>query len=214
MPNHQPLTVSEKLLNDILCRKGLSPIRIPPSGVDGERRPDFKVEIGHTTTIWEVKEICANPNERSIEEAVSEGCVYSIKSKPRLNSDIDSAIKQFISYGCTNNPCIIAIMDNRSFFTKDLILPSLIMSILAGRGHYSTNENGESYEIHRDKSRISNHTFLSAIALIHKETEEITLFHNPKSAFPLVFPYLTTVFKYHYHLEKKEHGHIWTQTAV
>lgn len=211
MLNPQMMTPSERLLVKILNRHGLDPVKIPESNITGEKRPDFEVEIGHYHTTWEVKEINENPKEQKIEKTISEGQTYSIDSERRVKDDINRAIKQFISHGSTSTPCIIALMDNRGFFTKDLVLPYKIMLTLAGRGHFSTNQNGHRYEIYRDKSRISDHDFVSAIALIYKETEEIIIFHNPNAKFPLTSPPFTAILKNNYRLEKNDRGHDWIQ---
>ncbi|MDQ8037987.1 MAG: hypothetical protein REI12_11240 [Pedobacter sp.] len=208
MPKPDKLTASEKLLINILEKHGITPYRIPPSQNKGEESPDFEISIGSTSTIWEVKEITENSFEKSIEGEEYEES-YSIESRKRLNKRVDKAVKQLSSFKAENKPCIIAIMDNRSFFTKDLILHDEIMLILAGRGHFSTDRDGQRHEIHRDKSRISGYGFIRAIALIYKETEEVVIFHNPNATFPLTSPSFSAIFKNNYRLEKTERSLVW-----
>ncbi|MGH8493928.1 MAG: hypothetical protein ACRERR_12625 [Moraxellaceae bacterium] len=203
------MTHSEKTLVKIFKNRGLSPIKIPESEFNNEKRPDFEVLIGELITIWEVKEITENPSEKEIELGNLPDQTYSVESSKRIEKHIDKARKQFISYSANDKPCIIAIMDKRGFFTKDLLLPDEIMLTLAGRGHFMEGSSGQLLEIHRDKSRISEYGFISAIAILYQEKEEIVFIHNPHAKFPLNTSDFSLIFKKNYRPRLTDKGLQW-----
>jgi hypothetical protein len=199
---------SEQLFENILTKHGIGFSKIPESVI---RTPDYKISFGALDTFWEVKGIEENELEegilKSIEQAKNE--TYSVDSD-RVENSIKSAADQFKAYKVTDKPCIVVLADQRVFAVKDLLFIRAVQNKMIGIGHYMQNGNDRDYECSREPGLLTNRkNYISAIAIMFKETEQIVFFHNQNANISLLNSLVTTLFEHHYVVIKGQYGPEW-----
>jgi len=203
------MTVSERLFESILSGLKIDFKKIPECS---EKRPDYKVgkEI---ISYWEIKELTENPDEKQIVNSISAGEqeVYSVNSK-RVENSIKEASVQLKSYGDIKFPRVVVLHDARDFVVKDLHFDGFVKSAMLGSGHYQENADGELLEIYRNKGLFSDRRdYISAVAIMYAESNEIVFFHNPYSQNPLIDCEILEKFPHHYRAITESGGLNWVK---
>ena len=203
------MTVSEILFESILSSLKIDFEKIPESN---KKRPDYKVGK-ETISYWEIKEITKNPDEKKIITSISHGEqeVYSVNSK-RVENSIKDASVQLKSYGDIKFPRVVVLHDARDFFVKDLLFDGYVKSAMLGVGHYKENVDGELVEIYRKKGLFSDRKrYISTVAIMYAENNEIVFFHNPHSNNPLIVSQILDKFPHHYRAVTESRGLSWVK---
>jgi len=194
------MTKSEKLLEDILIKYGISFARIPKSEIQNQKTPDYLVFIDNVKSYWEVKELEPNENEESISQSFEngDGDIYSVNSQ-RIRNSIKSACKQFKNYGVTEYPCVIVVYDARPFETKDLLFYSELKAAMLGNAEFLAGRDGSVKEISRRDALLNRNskTYVSAVVVIHDYAKEALVLHNPNAKFSLLDTEIRDILNHH-----------------
>lgn len=202
------MTESELLLQKILTEKGVKHQKLPESAT---RTPDFQVSCGDMVSLWEVKELEENPDEREIlkQYETGEGEVYSIDSD-RIENQIKSACGQFKKYGVDDKPCVIVLCDMRDFAVKDLLLVQNIQALMLGSTEFAQNRDGQWVEVNRHSGMFtSRKEYVSAVVVIFSATEKALVLHNPNASNSLLGSELMSVFPDQYQAVVRSEGLCW-----
>ena len=129
-----------------------------------------------------------------------------------LENQIKKAKKQFKGYKVEDRPCIIVLADCRDFFFKDFSICLSLKNLIIGNGHYKENEHGFLTEVYRELGLFSNYgKYVSAIALIKENQQDLIFLHNPCAIHSLLNDTLTSLFEHHEFVQTTNHGHIWVK---
>ena len=202
------MTESERLIEEILSNRAIPHTKIPESTI---RTPDYEVVIGDTKSYWEIKELTENPSETQIVDDVESGTVetYSIDSN-RVSESIKSASGQLRKYGNAGNICVVALFDARDFFTKDLLFEMYIKSSMLGTAEYMQTRDGIFKEVKRNNGLLTNRMrYISAIAVLYKETKELAFYHNPNAVNKIEHEDFFKMFTNHFYAFQTDTGLEW-----
>jgi hypothetical protein len=202
------MTESEKLFEEILRDPKIEPKKIPEGS---SRTPDYEIKLNNFKTYWEIKELEENDKEKGIIDQLASDNpeIYSIDSK-RVRHSIKSAFRQFQEYNVTDSPCIIVLYDSRKFAVKDILFYQYIESAMFGIVEYQEKLDGSIIEVKRHLGLLTNHKeFISAIAVMHKETKEIVFYHNPNANINIQSYTILKHFKYQFQFIKTPIGLEW-----
>ncbi len=195
------MTESEILFEKILSELGVDFYPIPKSLNSGKQTPDYQILLDGEDSYWEVKELEENDEENSIlSKTINDNHeIYSVDSE-RIKYSIIKACKQFKFYKVTHKPCIIVVYDSRDFAVMDFLFYQYVQKAMLGRGEYIQNQDGTFTECKRTGALLTtkNKKYVSAIAIIIKNSKKMVFFHNPNANISLLNSDFRNIFKNNY----------------
>lgn len=208
------MTESEILFEEILNELGVNFSPIPKSRNSGKQTPDYKILLDGEDSYWEVKELEENDEENSILSKTKndEHEIYSVDSE-RIKYSIIKACKQFKSYKVTHKPCIIVVYDSRDFAVMDFLFYQYVQNAMLGKGEFIQNSDGTFTEIKRTGALLTtkNKKYVSAIAIIVKNSKKMVFFHNPNANISLLNSAFGKKFKNNYKTIFTKKGLKWVK---
>jgi hypothetical protein len=191
------MTKSEQLFESFCTSNKIPFVRLIP---DGQKTPDYEIELGGVKIITEIKELTVNEEEKQVLKDLDEKHSATWgkgKIGDRIRNKIEAGKRQLERVASSKYPGVLVLYDTRPMpFTG--IHPYEIEVAMYGWEtidvHVSENyEDPVKFGAHRfgkgKKLRPDSHTYISALAVLrekHPENElHLDIYHNVFADIPL-----------------------------